>query len=58
MNRFDLVRLINDIPYKNLDLMKDLHGIVLELDNDFVKVMFFNPQNIGQYVVAILIKLI
>ena len=34
MKKFDLVKLKNDKPYKTYNLVKDMHGIVVELNFD------------------------
>ena len=52
MKKFDLVKLKNDKPYKNLNLRKDMHGIVVGLKFDNVDVLFFNPQNVGDYAIV------
>jgi hypothetical protein len=51
MKKLALVRLRNEQPYKNLNLTKDMRGILVELNVDNAKVLFFNPQNIGDYAI-------
>ena len=52
MKKLDLVKLKNDKPYKTYNLVKDMHGIVVELNFDNADVLFFNPQNIGDYAIV------
>ena len=51
MKKLDLVKLKNDKPYKNFNLVKDMHGIVVEFNFDNADVLFFNPQNVGDYAI-------
>ena len=52
MKKLDLVKLKNDKPYKSFHLIKDMHGIVVELKFDKADVLFFNPQNVGDYAIV------
>lgn len=52
MKKLDLVKLKNDKPYKVFNLVKDMHGIVIELKFDNADVLFFNPQNVGDYAIV------
>ena len=52
MKKLDLVKLTNDKPYKSFHLVKDMHGIVVELKFDNADVLFFNPQNVGDYAIV------
>ncbi len=52
MKKFDLICLKNDKPYKEFNLKKDMHGIVLECNFDKLDVLFFNPKNQGDYIIA------
>lgn len=52
MKKLDLVKLKNDKPYKSFHLVKDMHGIVVELKFDNADVLFFNPQNVGDYAIV------
>lgn len=52
MKKLDLVKLKNDKPYKTYNLVKDMHGIVVELNFDNADVLFFNPQNVGDYAIV------
>lgn len=52
MKKFDLVKLINEKPYIKNNLQKDMHGIVISEYLDTVIVLFFNPQNIGNYAIV------
>ena len=47
MKKFDLVLLKNYQSYKQYNLKKNMHGIVLEYNYDIADVLFFNPQNQG-----------
>lgn len=49
MKKLDLVKLINERPYIENGLQKDMHGIVISENVVVVDVLFFNPQNIGNY---------
>lgn len=52
MKKLDLVKLKNDKSYKNFGLVKNMHGIVVELQFDKADVLFFNPQNVGDYAIV------
>jgi len=52
MKKLDLVKLKNDKPYKTYNFVKDMHGIVVELNFDNADVLFFNPQNVGDYAIV------
>ena len=52
MKKLDLVKLKNDKPYKTYNLVKGMHGIVVELNFDNADVLFFNPQNVGDYAIV------
>lgn len=52
MKKLDLVKLINDKPYSKNNLSKDLHGIIVDINDSNVLALFFNPQNIGDYAVV------
>ena len=52
MKKLDLVKLKNDKPYKTYNLVKGMHGIVVELNFDKADVLFFNPQNVGDYAIV------
>ena len=39
MKKLDLVKLANDKPYKSFHLVKDMHGIIIELKFDNAKVI-------------------
>ena len=51
MKNLDLVKLKNDKPYKEFNLIMDMHGIVVELNGDNAGVLFFNPNNVGEYAI-------
>lgn len=50
MKKYDLVRLVNEKPYENYDLIKNMRGIVVD-ENEF-NVMFFNPKDVGDYAIV------
>lgn len=52
MKKLDLVKLKNDRPYKSHNLNKDMHGIVVDVNFDNADVLFFNPQNVGDYAIV------
>ena len=52
MKIMDLVRLKDSKRYKDSNLINNLHGIVVRIDNDDIDVMFFNPQNLGDYAIV------
>ena len=49
MKKFDIVKLVNHKPYEDKNIFKNLHGIVMDLDTTFAKVLFFNPQILDDY---------
>ena len=52
VKKYDLVRLINDGEYKKYGVKNNSRGILLEKDRLGAKVLFFNPKNVGEYVIA------
>ena len=52
MKKLHLVKLKNDKPFKAYNLVKGMHGIVVELNFDNADVLFFNPQNVGDYAIV------
>lgn len=52
MKKFDLIYLKNDKSYKEYNLEKNMHGIVIECNVDKLDVLFFNPKNQGDYIIA------
>lgn len=52
MKKLDLVRLKNDKPYKSYNLIKEMHGIVVDVNFDNADVVFFNPHNVGDYAIV------
>lgn len=48
MKKFDLVCLNNNTLYKNYGIEKNMHGIIIEISQNYVSVMFFNPHNLGE----------
>lgn len=52
MKKLDLVKLINEKPYIENNLQKDMHGIVISENANMIAVLFFNPQNIGNYAIV------
>ena len=51
MKKFDLIILKNEEPYKQYNLEKNMHGIVLECNYNILDVLFFNPKNLGDYII-------
>ena len=52
MNKLDLVKLINVKPYIKNNLQKDMHGIAINKSGNTIAVLFFNPQNVGDYAIV------
>jgi hypothetical protein len=52
MKKLDLVKLKNDRPYKSHNLIKNMHGVVVNVNFDNVDVLFFNPYNVGDYAIV------
>lgn len=52
MKKLDLVKLINEKPYVENNLKKDMHGIVISENANTITVLFFSPQNIGNYAIV------
>ena len=49
MKRYDVVELVNGQDYLDKNLQKGMTGIIMNLDFEFADVMFFNPQNVGEF---------
>ena len=52
MKELDLVRLINEKPYSDYNLKKNMHGIIIDIYIDNISVLFFNPKNVGDYAIV------
>ena len=52
MKNLDLIKLKNDRSYKSHNSIKDMHGIVVDVNFDNADVLFFNPQNVGDYAIV------
>ncbi len=52
MKKLDLVKLKNDRPYKSHNLIKNMHGVVVDVNFDNADVLFFNPHNVGDYAIV------
>ena len=52
MKKYDLVELIDAENYKSYNLTKGMHGIIFSLKAGVCEVLFFNPQNMGECVLA------
>lgn len=52
MKKLDLIKLTNEKPYIKNNLQKNMHGVVISEIANEVSVLFFNPQNIGNYAVV------
>lgn len=52
MKKLDIVKLIDDSGYGKFNLKNNMHGIVINVfKNENADVLFFNPQNDGDYAV-------
>jgi len=52
MKKLDLVKLVNEKPYLKNNLQKDMRGIVVDVKLKENLVLFFNPNNIDDYVIV------
>lgn len=52
MKKFDLILLKNEKPYTKNNLKNNMHGIILDTQNNVLEVLFFNPQNQGDYIIV------
>lgn len=52
MKKLEIVRLIDDKLYQKNNLKKDMRGIVIEEKMGSFSVLFFSPQNIGNYAIV------
>lgn len=52
MKKFDYVILKNAEPYQQYNLEKNMHGLVLTSGADILEVLFFNPHNLGDYIIT------
>ncbi len=52
MKKLDLVKLNNSKPYKLQNLIKDKHGIVVDINYEEADVLFFNPHNVVDYAIV------
>lgn len=52
MKKFDLVVLNNEKPYTELNIKEKTLGIVLDSNQNTTQVLFFNPKNLGEYLVT------
>lgn len=51
MKKLDFVKITNVKPYESFDLKCGMYGIIVKLNEFDADVMFFNPQNVGDYAV-------
>lgn len=51
MKEFDLIKLINNKPYIESNLKNNMHGILLQKKICSADVLFFNPNNLGDFVI-------
>jgi len=51
MKKFDFVKIINNSKYSKNNLQKDMQGIVVDILEEKVKVLFFNSKNDKDYAV-------
>lgn len=53
MSKIDLVILKKDIKINSEDVLKkDTLGVILKMERENLKVVFFNPKNIGDYLIT------
>ena len=52
MKKLDLVKLKDDRQYKKHNLIKNAHGIVIDINFDNADVIFFNSHNVGYYAIV------
>ena len=52
MKNLDLVKLKNCTPYKSQNLIKNMHGIVVDVNCEEADVLVFNPHNVGDYAIV------
>lgn len=52
MKKYDLVLLNNEKSYKAYALQKNMHGVIIDCDLNKLSVLFFNPKNQGDYIIA------
>lgn len=52
MKKLDLVKLININPYKKNNLKLNMHGIIITVEDNWSQIMFFNPENIGDFAIV------
>ncbi len=45
MKKYDLISLKNESPYKKYGIEKNLHGIIIDILQNHIQVLFFNPRN-------------
>lgn len=51
MNKFDIVKIINEKPYLNSNLEVNARGIVIDIYLNSVDVLFFNSKIMGDYAI-------
>ncbi len=49
MKKFDLACLNNDASYKKFGVVKNMHGIIIELGQNYAATVFFNPRNASEF---------
>lgn len=49
MKKFDLISLKNDLPYKKYGVEKNAHGMIIDVLQNHVQVLFFNPRNNDEF---------
>ena len=52
MKKYDLILLNNEKPYKAYALQKNMRGVIVDCDLNKLSVLFFNPKNKGDYIIA------
>ena len=51
MKKYDIVKLVNETPYKQNNLQKDMRGIIFRI-RDCVEVLFFNNLDTKDYAIV------
>ena len=49
MKRYDLICLKNDSPYKKYGVERNIHGMIIDVLQNHVQVLFFNPRNNDEF---------
>ena len=49
MKKYNLISLKNDSPYKKYGVEKNAHGMIIDVLQNHVQVLFFNPRNNDEF---------